>query len=368
MKRKPHLLCSLVLALLFITSAHADDVDDFVKSVMQQRHIPAASIVVVKDGILIKAAAYGLANIELNSPARTDTVYKIGSASKQFIAAGIMLLFQDGKITVDDRISKYLEGTPATLQSITIRHLLTHTSGLAREGPGFDPYKIQPDIDVIKSAYPLPLLFKPGERHEYSNLGYFALAEIIHRVSGQPWDEFLNERIFAPLGMTGTRSTSASAIVPNRATGYVWSMDTFTNAENWTASRPSGAFLSTALDMAKWEIALQTDRILKASTKVEMWTPVALNDGKTAGYGFGWYLEDFPPGGFTTGVPSIWHGGSIPGFRAMFTRFPNHGLSVIVLSNLDGAALDSIVAGIAVRYVPELMPAALKRWQESALK
>jgi CubicO group peptidase (beta-lactamase class C family) len=306
--------------------------------------------------------------MELNSPARTDTVYKIGSASKQFIAAGIMLLVQDGKIAVDDRASKYLEGTPATWQSITIRHLLTHTSGLAREGPAFDPYKIQPDIDVIKSAYPLPLLFNPGEKHEYCNLGYFVLAEIIRRVSGRPWDEFLNERIFAPLGMTSTRSTSVSAIVPNRANGYVWSTDRFANAENWTASRPSGAFLSTALDMAKWEIALQTDRILKGPTKVEMWTPVALNDGKTAGYGFGWYLEDFPPGGFVTGVPSIWHGGSIPGFRAMFTRFPRHGLSVIVLCNLDGAALDSIVAGIAVRYVPELMTAALKRWEESALK
>ena len=138
--------------------------------------------------------------MEHGIPARPDTVYKIGSVSKQFIATGIMLLVQDGKVAVDDKVSKYLEGTPSTWQAITLRHLLTHTSGLVREGPGFDPYKVQPDIDVIKTAYPLPLQFKPGDKYEYSNLGYFVLAEIIHKVSGKPWGDFLTERVFAPLG------------------------------------------------------------------------------------------------------------------------------------------------------------------------
>lgn len=368
MKRKPYLLRSVILVLLCAANLRADDVDDFVKSVMQQRHIPAISIAVVKDGVLVKAAGYGLANIEHNIAARPDTVYKIGSTSKQFIAAGIMLLVQDGKIAVGDKLSKHIDGTPTEWQDITIRHLLTHTSGLAREGPAFDPYKVQADIDVIKSAYGVPLLFKPGEKYEYSNLGYFLLAEAIHKVSGKAWDTFLSERIFAALGMTATRATTVFDIVMNRADGYVWEMEKLTKAEHWPAVRPSGAFISTVLDIAKWEAALQTDRILKESTKAEMWTPVTLNNGQKYPYGFGWELDDFPPGGYTTDVPSIRHGGTIPGFRAAYTRFPKHGISVIVLSNLNGAALDSIVAGIAVRYAPELMPAALKRWEASALK
>jgi CubicO group peptidase (beta-lactamase class C family) len=354
--------------LLTAVPIHANDVDDYVKSIMQQRHIPAASIAVIKDGVLVKAAGYGLADMEHNVPAGPETVYKIGSLSKQFLAAGVMMLVQDGKIGVDDKLGKHLEGTPNTWQDITLRHLLTHTSGLVREGPAFEPYKIQPVIDVITSAYALPLLFKPGEKYTYSNLGYYLLAEVMQRVSGKSWDVFLNERIFVPLGMTSTRVTTVPDIVSNRADGYIWSNDKFTNAENWPAVRPSGAFLSTVLDIAKWEAALQTDRILTASTRAQMWAPLVLNSGDKYPYGFGWELDDFPPGGFTTGVPSIRHGGTIPGFRAAFTRLPKQGLAIAVLSNLDGAALDSIVAGIAVRFAPEVLPAALQRWQESSLK
>jgi len=368
MKRRLHVLVSLVLILVASLRAQADDIDDFVKALMQQRHIPAISIAVIKDGVLVKAAGYGLANKEHNIPARPDTVYKIGSTSKQFIAAGVMLLVQDGKIAVGDKVSKYLEGTPTAWQDITLRHLLTHTSGFVREGPAFEPYKVQPDIDVIKSAYPVPLLFKPGEKFEYSNLGYFTLAEVIHRVSGKSYEEFLNERIFAPLGMTATRATSVFDIVANRADGYVWNEDRFTNAENWTAGRPSGAFLSTVLDIAKWEAALQSERILRASTKTEMWAPVTLNNGQKYPYGFGWELDNFPPGQFGGDVPSIRHEGTIPGFRAAYSRFPKQNLAVVVLSNLNGAALDLIVGGIAVRYAPEFRPSALKRWTEAELR
>jgi CubicO group peptidase (beta-lactamase class C family) len=233
---------------------------------------------------------------------------------------------------------------------------------LVREGPGFNPYRVQPDIDVIKTAYPLPLQFQPGQNYEYSNLGYYVLAEIIHRASGKPWPDFLRERVFAPLAMTSTRVTSVFDIVANRADGYLWNTDKLFNAENWPAVRPSGAFLSTALDLAKWEAALQSDRMLNASTKQEMWTPVKLNDGREYPYGFGWEIDSFPNGVGPTGVPMIRHEGSIPGFRAVFWRVPNDGITVIVLSNLERAALDKLTAGIVVRYKPELMPAYLKRW------
>ena len=362
MNRRRHFLLSLTLVLATAVTVRADEVDDWVKAQIQLRHIPAASIAVIKDGVVVKTAGYGLADIEHNIPARPDTVFKIGSVSKQFIAAGVMLLVQDGKVAVDEKVSKYIEGTPAAWQAITVRHLLTHTSGLTREGPGFDPYKIQPDIDVIRTAYPLPLQFKPGDNYQYSNLGYYILAEVIRRVSGKRWADFLNERVFAPLGMTSTRVTSVSDVIPNRADGYSWNEDKFANMENWPAVRPSGAFLSTAQDMAKWEVALQTDRILKSATRQEMWTPVRLNDGRTYDYGFGWELGDFPNGVGATGVSVIRHEGTIPGFRAAYWRLPNHGITVIVLTNLERAALDNLTSGIAVRYVPELLTAYQKRW------
>ena len=159
-------------------TGRADQIDDFIKAEMQRQRIPGLSLVVAKDGEIIKAAGYGVADRNLKTPATPDTVYKIASVSKQFIAAGIMLLVQDGRIGLDDSIGKYLEGVPAAWQAITIRHLLTHTSGLLRESPGFDPFKVQSDADLIRIAYSVPLRFVPGERWEYGNVGYYVLAEI----------------------------------------------------------------------------------------------------------------------------------------------------------------------------------------------
>ena len=362
MKSSRRVLVALALIAAVAIPIRADDVDDWVRAQIKERHVPAASIAVIKNGALIKSGGYGIANLEHNIPAAPDTVYKIGSVSKQFIAAGVMLLVQDGKIAVDQPLSRYMAGTPDAWQAITIRHLLTHTSGLIREAPGFNPYKIQPDLDVIKTAFELPLNSKPGDKYLYSNLGYYTLAEVIHAVSGKPWADFLSERIFTPLGMTATRATSVASIIANRAGGYVWAKDHFENTENWTTVRPSGAFLSTVLDMAKWEAALQSDRILTAATKKEMWTPVRLNDGSDYPYGFGWEVDHFPNGVAPTGVPMIRHEGSIPGFRAVYWRLPKQQLTVIVLSNLEGAGLDNLTAGIAVRYEPELLPAYRKRW------
>jgi CubicO group peptidase (beta-lactamase class C family) len=352
-QREAVLVAAVLLAAAI--AVRADDVDEYVKSAMQKQHIPAVTVAIIKDGALVKAEAYGRANLEHDIPARPDTVFKIGSVSKQFLAAGIMLLVQDGRIALDDKVSKHLAGTPDTWEAITIRHLLTHTSGLVREGPSFDPHKLQPDLEVIQSAYPLPLRFPPGEKWEYSNLGYFTLAEVIHRVSGKPWGEFLAERVFTPLGMTATRVTSVAAIIPNRAAGYAWRAGEFQNTEDFVAVRPSGAFLSTVRDLAKWEAALLTERILKETSKAAMLTPVSLNDGRKHPYGLGWQLDDFPAGSpAPTGVPMIRHGGSMPGFRAGYFRWPRQRLAVIVLTNLSNAPIDGLGAGIAIRVVPEL--------------
>jgi D-alanyl-D-alanine carboxypeptidase len=356
MPRQRRALLCLGLAFLSLAAAvRAQDIDDFVKTWIAGQHVPGVSIAVIKDGAVIKAEGYGLADVEHGIPARPDTVFKIGSVSKQFIATGIMLLVQDGKVALGDKAGKYLEGTPAAWQPITLRHLLTHTSGLVREAPGFDPQKVQPDIDVIKSAYPVPLRFVTGEKYEYSNLGYFVLAEIIHRVSGKAWGDFLGERVFTPLGMTATRVTTLAEIVPKRARGYAWKAGKLQNEDDWPAIRPSGAFLSTVLDLAKWEAALLGDRILKGPSKTEMWTRVTLNDGRTFPYGFGWQLDDWPADSrVPTGVPMVRHGGSMNGFRAGYTRWPSRGLTVIVLTNLTDAPHEGLAAGLAIRYVPEL--------------
>src|SRR5918993_2866140 len=164
LKRAP--LFALVLLLTLSAAAQADKVDEYVKTQMERQHIPGVSLLVIKDDKIIKSMGYGLANVELNVAATPETVYKIGSVSKQFIATGIMLLVQDGKISLDDPVSKFLEGTPDTWKPITVRHLLTHTSGIVREAPGFDPLKVQNDADVIKTAFALPLRFTPGEKYE----------------------------------------------------------------------------------------------------------------------------------------------------------------------------------------------------------
>jgi D-alanyl-D-alanine carboxypeptidase len=354
MRRKLFSLLIVFLLLPQTTAVRADNVDDYVKAEMQKQRIPGLSLAVVKEGKVIKAEGYGLANVELNVPARPETVYKIASVSKQFIATGIMLLLQEGRIGLDDKVGKYLDGTPESWNGVTIRHLLTHTSGIVREGPGFDPFKDQKDIDVIKSAYPLPLRFPTGEKYEYCNVGYFSLAEIISRVSGKPWGDFMNERVFAPLGMAATRPTSFSAIVPNRAGGYEWRDGKMQNAGEYVALRPSGAFLSTVLDLAKWDAALYTDAFLKQATREQMWTPVKLNSGATYPYGFGWSLE---PLGKHRRVD---HGGSLPGFRSHFMRLPDDKLSVIVLTNSGGANPAGIARGVAAIYLPDIAASMAK--------
>jgi len=344
-------LLAVALVLSLAAPARADQIDDYVRAEMAKQHIPGLSLAVVKNGSIVKSQAYGLANVELNVPAQPDTVFKIGSVSKQFIATGIMLLVEEGKLSLDDKISKYLDGATDAWKEITIKHLLTHTSGIVREAPGFDPLKAQNDADVIKTAYSLPLRFKPGEKWEYCNVGYFALAEIIHKVAGQPWPEFLSERVFKPLGMSSTRTTTVSDLVPNRAGGYVWNDGKFKNAGEWIALRPSGAFLSTALDLAKWDAALYTNKILAQASREQMWSPVANTkpgDDRSPRYGFGWFVAQ------VQGHKDAYHGGSLPGFRAEIDRFLDDRLTIIVLTNGDNAKPELLARGISGFYISGL--------------
>ena len=320
-----------------------DSVDAFVAAEMARMRIPGVALAVVRAGKVVKAKGYGLADVERNEPVTPETIFKIGSVSKQFLATGIMLLAQDGKLSVDDPVSKHLAGTPEAWRPITLRHFLTHTSGVQREGPAFRPLVVQPDSVVVQSAYAQPLQFTTGSKYQYCNVCYFALADIIARVSGTPWDLFLTQRVFAPQGMSSTRTTTIDP-VPRSAKGYVWRDARYHVAPNFTALRPSGAFLSTVLDLAKWDAALYREDVLTRSSREAMWTPVRLNDTSTHGYGFGWALDSLD------GHRAVSHGGSLPGFRAEMARFPDDSLTVIVLTNADGARPAAIAAGIARAY------------------
>ena len=331
--------------LWFALCLHADEVDRIVNEEMRQQHIPGVSVGVMRDGRLIKARGYGYANLELSVPVTSDTVFAIGSISKQFIAAGILLLVQDGKLNVDDRVSQYLEDAPPSWSAITIRHLLTHTSGLVRESPDFQYIVAKPDIDLIRKAYSVALEFPAGARYQYCNLGFFILAEIMHRLAGKPWPEFLNDRIFAPLEMESTRTTTHLELVRNRASSYDWKEERFVHAPALLTVRPSGALLSNVIDIAKWDAALYGGGPLSEESKKQSWTPLRLNDGNTYPYGFGWALQPYK------GHRGVQHGGSLQGFTSYFQRLPEDRLSVVVLTNGRQAKPGRIVERIADEYL-----------------
>lgn len=348
-------VAAVVFALLSLvaTAARADQIDEYVRAQIKEHSLPGVSLAIVQDGKVAKIGSYGMADVARGTPVVPETVFKIGSVSKQFIATGIMLLVQDGRLKVDDPVSRYLEGTPPSWQPITIRHLLTHTSGIVRESPAFDFAKAQSDADLIKAAYPLPLRFTPGEKWEYCNVGYFALAEIIAKVSGQPWTQFMRERVFKPSGMMLTAPTNITPMLPNRAVGYV-DKDNSRPTDDFVALRPSGAFLSTVGDLAKWDALLYTNTPLTEASRRQMWTQQRLNDGTMANYGFGWTVETRKNGRHV-----VSHGGSLPGFRSHFARFVDERATVIVLINGDDADAGGLINAVAEIYLADRQPVAV---------
>src|SRR4030095_15402663 len=217
----------LLLVVLLITASptQADKVDDYVRSEMSQRRIPGLSLAVVKAGRVIRSKGYGLSDLELNVPATPDSVYQIESMTKQLTAAGIMLLGEDGKVSLDETVDKYLSDLPITWKDVTVRHLLTHTSGIKdfadladTEAERAKDYTKAQIISLVSGA---PLEFRPGEKWNYSNTGYFLLGMVMERVSGKAYGVFLQDRVFRPLGMSAPRLNDLNESVPNRAAGYV---------------------------------------------------------------------------------------------------------------------------------------------------
>src|SRR5882724_5732869 len=226
MKKFSAVISRSLLVLVAPSWGHADRVDDFVREQVQTWHIPGVSIGVVSDGKVLLAKGYGFANIELGASATADTVYEILSITKQFTAAAIIVLVEEGKIGLDDTVAKYLPDSPASWKDLTVSHLLTHTSGIM-DFTDIPPFFEQLRLDVtpaelLKAVKERPLQFAPGTQWRYSNSNYYLLGQIIEKVSAKKYEEFLHEHIFQPLEMKATKMTDYRDIIPNRAAGYNW--------------------------------------------------------------------------------------------------------------------------------------------------
>ncbi len=350
---------ALFLALVFALSVRADEVDKTVRAIMQERQIPGAAVAVVRNGKTVKKQGYGLASVELDVPVTEGTVFEIGSVTKQMTAAAVMLLVEDGKINLDDKISKYRPSTPDAWQDVSVRNLLTHTSGVKSYtaiGSGFELTRHLKRDDFIKALSSYPLDFAPGARYSYSNSGYNLLGFIIESASGKPYWDFMRERIFQKLGMNETFDRDPKYIIKNRAVGYELENNQLTGRDyDLTDIFSAGAIVSTVGDLLKWDAAWRDDTLLKKESKQQAWTPFVLNDGKPYPYGFGWSVADF------RGHRLISHSGSTAGFSSQIMRFTDDRLSVIVLINLGtGAYAGSIARAVAKIYIPEISLKAMK--------
>jgi CubicO group peptidase (beta-lactamase class C family) len=380
MRRKLHRAALLPAVLLLVFSIAAGQasrpvapsleaaVDRAVGEVMKEGRTPGVAVGVMREGEMILAKGYGTANVEHDIPVNAGTAFRIGSITKQFTSASIMMLVEDGKIAVDDKLSKYFPDFPRGGE-VTVRHLLQHTSGIHSYTGSKDWQEIMRRdltttemVEYIQRQTPL-YDFDPGTRYLYNNSGYFLLGAIVEKLSGMPIAEFYRGRIFEKLGMTRTSYENEREIVKNRAAGYSTVQakpGTFQNATYISMRTPggAGAMLSTVGDLAKWHRALFNGDVVSTASFKEMTTAARLNDGSLAvrpnpnatappaQYGFGLMLGVFE------GQETIGHGGSINGFNSAMTTFPKQKLTVVILTNATGAArFESAVARAVLNSV-----------------
>ena len=355
----------LLMLWLSLVAAHAvragqeldGRVDALVGVEMREQRIPGLELAVLRDGKVVKEQGYGLANVELSVAVKPETVFQTGSVGKQFTATAVMMLVEEGKVGLDDKLSKYLAGTPAAWKDVTVRNLLTHTSGIAdytgseytKAGGLINLRGDYTEAELYQKLVQLPLNFETGTKWKYSNTGYVLLGFLIHKVTGEFYGDFLQERIFRPLGMSATRIMSEADIVPNRASGYELVKGEIKNQE-WVSATlnttADGALYTNVLDLGKWDAALYTERLLKRGSFEQMWTAVQLKDGKTYPYGFGWFLNG------ANGHRLIEHDGSWQGFTMNISRYVDDKLTVIVMTNLDSghAKPERVAHGVAGVY------------------
>jgi len=337
-------------------------VDQFIQAEIQRQKVPGLALGIISGDDVVAAKGYGYANVELSVPVSAETIFQSGSIGKAFTGMATMLEVEDGKIALDDPISKYFPGAPDSWASITVRNLLNHTSGIADYAepdataqldgkPPFDYRRDYSEEELAKIAYRLPLDFPPGSQWHYSDTGYMVLGILLDRASGRFYGDVLTDRVFKPLGMKTARLISEADIVNNRAAGYRLVDGQLKNQE-WVSptlnSTADGALYLSVRDFIAWGRGLRAQAILKPASWAEVYTPAHLQNGRQYPYGFGWYL------GSAHGKPWYQHCGSWQGFRACISRYLADDLTIIVLENLAEANPARVIDGVANLVDPEL--------------
>lgn len=321
---------------------------------------PGAVVIAMKDGKTVFRKAYGMANLELGVPLAPDSVLRLGSITKQFTATAVLLLREEGKLSLSDPITKFLPGYPTHGHVITVEQLLNHTSGIRSYTgiPGYMGTKIQADLtpaQLIDAFDSEPMDFAPGERWQYNNSGYVLLGAVIENASGKTYAEFVAKRIFEPLGMKATAYGAESPVLPKRAAGYTRDGETVVNARYLSMSQPysAGALVSTVDDLAAWDAALYTEKLVKKASLEKAWTPAVTRDGKPTHYGYGWGISTL------RGARALEHGGGIFGFSTYGIRLPDEKVYVAVLANSDSPKTDPGMLGkrIAALLIGRPFPA-----------
>jgi CubicO group peptidase (beta-lactamase class C family) len=301
---------------------------------------PGAAVLVARKGEIIYAKAFGKANLELDAPMQADHIFRIASITKQFTAIAILQLLEQGKLSLQDDITRFIPDYPLQGTKITIEQLLTHTSGIQdyslmknntqRERQDFTP------AEMISYFRNQPLRFTPGSKWEYSNSNYYLLGYIIERITGRTYAEYLQENFFTPLGMTNSSYADDIKIIKNRAYGYTQDDNGFQNAAPISMTQPyaAGAIQSTVADLFRWHQAVYGYRLIKKETLDKALTSHKLNDGTATAYGYGWRL------GSVYDSPSVWHGGLINGYRSMELYLPKEEVFVAVLTNCDCSSVE----------------------------
>ncbi|HWO00066.1 MAG TPA: serine hydrolase [Blastocatellia bacterium] len=296
---------------------------------------PGASVIVVKDGKVVFRKGYGKANLELGVAAEPEMIFRLGSVTKQFTAVAILMLAEQGKLSIGDEITSYLPDYPTNGQKITIQNLLTHTSGI-KSYTSLPEWlqlwrKDMPLKELIDLFKDKPMDFAPGESWSYNNSGYVLLGAIIEKVSGQSYKDFVEKRIFAPLGMSHSFYDSTERVIAGRVSGYSKGKDGFVNCAYLSMTQPyaAGSLMSSVDDLALWDAALYTEKIVKQESLKRAWTPAVLNNGKPTHYGYGWAMNSYE------GHRIVMHGGGINGFSTDAIRLPDDRIFVAVLTNRD---------------------------------
>ena len=352
---------ALLLDAAGVPVAEAQDlsrIDSVVTAEMAKQRIPGVAVAVVgRGGAVALAKGYGEANVEHHVSVTPQTVFQSGSVGKQFTSAAVMLLVEDGKLALTDSITKFFPNAPASWRGITVRHLLTHTSGIPDyTTDAMDYRRDYTEDELAKMAFGLTPEFPPGSRWNYSNTGYVLLGIIVHKVSGQFYGDVLRDRIFKPLGMSTARVISEADIVPNRAAGYELVNGALKN-QDWVAPKlnttADGSLYLSIGDYIAWDRGLRAKKILRPESWATVFTPVTLTSGNRYPYGFGWSIDT------VAGQLRVHHGGAWQGFQTYISRYLGDDVTIVALANLAGSQPVAIVDGIAGVLNPSLRPKPL---------